>query len=304
MSKPIYIYSSSNYFHAVEHEPPSLKDTLYEACGKKIRRIDRLTQLALIGGFQCKSQFNLSKDTGLYLSSIYGSLSNSARVLSEIYQEGRPPKPLNFINSVSNAACFYLSEQFGLHSINQFVTRENFTFEAGLKLACLDLEIGNITAALVGVVCEVGSDIETHRQRLNITPEFSLAEGSHWLYVAQHLDDADPLVEIVKLVEPLSEDSVVELLRSEADESSSNLTVSFSHRVDETFKKNILQQLNVNEQSFLPTELRHEFAAGFQLCGYVEHCKKASGRPQRKERLAYLDKDDNQRWSLVVLKQC
>ena len=63
------------------------------------------------------------------------------------------------------------------------MTHNAFTLETALQLASLDLETANVDAALVGVVCEVGENLDAHRGALQLPDHLSLAEGSHWLYV-------------------------------------------------------------------------------------------------------------------------
>ncbi|NOY72751.1 MAG: hypothetical protein GXP14_10295 [Gammaproteobacteria bacterium] len=299
MRKPLYIYSSSNFYHAVEDTLPSLKPILFAASGQKIRRIDRLTQLALIGSFQCQSTYEFAENTGLYMSSIYGSLNNTAAVLAEIYQEGQLPRPLNFINTVSNAACFYLAQYLGLSSNNQFVSRDHFTLEAGLKLASLDLEIGNVEAALVGVVCEVGENLTVHRQRFQIKQQYDLAEGSHWLYVAHHLDNATAIAKISHVAEPLNEQELDAYLLSEVGRHDVSTKMGFGDAVTIAQKEKLRQTLAVQEASYASQQWRHEFTTALQICGFLEACKIQS----TPDRFIYLDTDRHQRWSVIVLDQ-
>jgi len=299
MHKPIYIYSSSNYHHAITNGLPSLNSTLKAISGTNIRRVDRLTQLALIGSFQCKSGIVFPKATGLYLSSIYGSISNTAAVLAEIYQHGQLPKPLNFINSVSNAACFYLAKHLGILANNQFVSRDYFTLEAALKLACIDLEIGNIEAALVGLVCEVDQNQKHHRQRLNIDQKYTLAEGSHWLYLSHHCEEMRALAKLTHVTEPIMGEDLNAYLESISTASTTLLKVGFSDAVGEVKKENILQELTAEEVSFISTPLRHEFTTALQICGFIEDCK-TSPTPYR---YLYIDTDGNNRWSIIGLEK-
>ncbi|MBL4852063.1 MAG: hypothetical protein JKY90_07265 [Gammaproteobacteria bacterium] len=297
MFKPLYIYSSSNFHHKVERELPALKSVLLEASGKKIRRIDRLTQLALIGSFQCKPSDGFAKNTGLYMSSIYGSLNNTAKVLAEIYQAGQLPGPSIFINTVSNAACFYLAQQFGLLANNQFVTRDHFTLEAALKLASLDLEIGNVTTALVGVVCEVGEDLDVHRQRFQINEKYCLAEGSHWLYLAHRRDGTQAIAEITHIAEPLSEQERDAYFLSKMGENHPSTKIGFGNAVTTTQQEKILQSLAAQKASYAPHHLRHEFTTALHICGFLESCKTQTAP----KRFIYLDTDGQQRWSIIVL---
>ncbi len=297
MLKPLYIYSSSNFHHKIERELPALKPTLLKVSGKKIRRIDRLTQLALIGAFQCKPSYEFSANTGLYMSSIYGSLNNTAQVLAEIYQAGELPRPSIFMNTVSNAACFYLAKYFGLLTNNQFVTRDHFTLEAALKLASLDLEIGNVEAALVGVVCEVGEDLNVHRQRFQINEKYCLAEGSHWLYLAHHRNDAQAIAKITHIAEPLSKQELDAYLVSNIGESHVSTKIGFGDAVTTVQQEKLLRLLATQKTGYAPHHLRHEFTTALHLCGFLEACKTLSAL----KRFIYLDTDGQQRWSIIVL---
>lgn len=301
MRKPLYIYSFSNFYHAVEDELPLLKPILLAASGKKIRRIDRLTQLALIGSFQCKSNFALPEKTGLYMSSIYGSINNTCSVLTDIYQHGQLPRPLNFINTVSNAACFYLAEQLGLLANNQFITRDHFTLEAAIKLASIDLEIGNVDAALVGMVCEVGEDLEIHRQRFNFNKKYKLAEGSHWLYLAHSLStdsNSQPLAKITHITEPLAESMLADYVQSVIADSSQTTEIVFGDAVLPTQQQTLLQYLKTSATHYAPSELRHEFLTALQVCGFLESCNTHHTHKQ----FIHIDTDKDNHWSVIVIE--
>ena len=300
MLKPLKIYSSSNYYHPVDGDLPELKSALFEASGKKIRRIDRLTQLALIGCFQCKSSFELSKNTGLYMSSIFGSINNTTKVLGEIYQERQCPSPLRFVNTVSNAACFYIAEQLGLFANNQFVTRDHFTLEAGVKLASLDLELGNVEAALVGVVCEVGADLNVHRERFQTDSNFTLAEASHWLYLAHDLNDGQgkEIATISDVKEPIDNGAIQDYLKSTIALSSVSTAIGFSDSIDVKHRCELLQSLNLQEANYKPTHIRHEFSTAINIGGFLE-----TNRSETAKRFIHLDKNQRDQWSAIVLEK-
>lgn len=294
MPEPLRIYSASHFFHAVDEGLPALKPVLQQLCGKKIRRIDRFTQLALIGSFQCKGALQLPEQTGIYLSSIYGSLSNTATVLRDIYQQGELPRPLNFINTVSNTACFYLAEQLGLASCNQFVTRREFTVEAGLKLASLDLETGKVVAALVGVVSEAGARLDEHRSRLQIDHQYAIAEGSHWLYVAHDLPGHQPIAIITAIEEPLSAQMLLDSLQGHTAKMTSQ--VAFGDRISHSERQALVSAMLVTEGAYVPARLRHEFTTAFHLHGYLQAEAGA-------EQLLIIDKSERGLYSLLCVQR-
>ncbi|TNF35838.1 MAG: hypothetical protein EP312_02765, partial [Gammaproteobacteria bacterium] len=146
------ILAHSHLHHAVADEPPALKELVKEATGAHVRRIGRFIQLALIGAGRCTQQHALPADTAVYLSSGRGDLEITLEVLKDMVEHGMPPKPLSFINTVSNSACFYIARTFGLHGRSQFVTRRHAPLESALQLAQLDLNQHTVNTALVGTV--------------------------------------------------------------------------------------------------------------------------------------------------------
>jgi hypothetical protein len=188
-------------------QPPELKGLVKEAIGQPIRRIGRFIQLALIGAGRCVGEARLPADTGGYLASGRGDLEVTLEVMEQLFRHGQPPKPLTFINSVSNSACFYVARQFGLRGRSSFVCNRYFAFESALQLALEDLAAGRVRSALVGGVDMVVAPLADHRRRLELAPGEALAEGSHWLWlvaedeggaapalVARHCADRDALL--------------------------------------------------------------------------------------------------------------
>lgn len=151
--------------------------------GTHVRRIGRFIQLALIGAGRCVAGHRVPSDTAIYLASARGDLEVTLDVVERLFRDGQPPKPLNFINTVSNAACFYLAQQLQLFSHSSFVCNRYFAFESALQLARLDLERGQVKTALVGVVDVVVSPVARHRELLGIADQVQPGEASHWLWL-------------------------------------------------------------------------------------------------------------------------
>jgi hypothetical protein len=294
MLKPFYIYRNSNFHHSVEGGLPSLKADIKKLCGKNIRRIDRFTQLSLIGSLQCKGNIILPDKTGIYLASKYGPLNNTSDVLSQIYQQGQIPKPINFINAVSNTACYYLAELLDLSASNQFVTSKEFSLAAGLKLASFDLEGGRVEAALVGLVCEVDKNLEFHRQRISLGDGNLLAEGSHWLYVAYDLPDQKPLAKVTTIAQPISEDELYGELNSLFSQQDQPISVGFSNTIKPEQRANILSKKSFIECDFSPLGLQHDFPDAFQIHGFLEQ--------KKYKQFIYIDKNANDFFSMIVIE--
>ncbi|MFT3929828.1 MAG: beta-ketoacyl synthase N-terminal-like domain-containing protein [Spongiibacteraceae bacterium] len=186
------IIGMGNYRETIDSDVPDLKPLLKATLGASVRRIDRFIQLALIGAARCihsarhidaEQSIQPPSDTAIYIASGRGDMEITVEVQRDLFVNGHEPKPLNFINTVSNAASFYIAQSFGLCGRNQFIANRHWAFEVALQSALLDLQLGNIDSALVGVVDVVVPPIAEHRQRLKLSETTTLAEGSHWLWL-------------------------------------------------------------------------------------------------------------------------
>ncbi|MFV0477599.1 MAG: beta-ketoacyl synthase N-terminal-like domain-containing protein [Parahaliea sp.] len=166
-----------------EQVPPNIKAQLKAHCRESFRRIDLFTQLALLGSAQLVNGRMLAADTALYLSSRFGSLDSTVTVHERILQAGDLPKPVHFINTLSNVAGYYVARNLGLSGVNHFVSRDDASLLAALELARIGLVSGQISSALIGQVEEMPRPLNTHRQRLGIGSNFALVEDSHWLWI-------------------------------------------------------------------------------------------------------------------------
>lgn len=184
-TQPIKIIAHGHYSAAINSdELPSLKELVKETTGDAVRRVGRFIQLALIGAGRCLQQQTPSADTAVYLTSGRGDLETTLEVLTQMVEHGLPPKPLSFINTVSNSACFYVAKQFALQGRSQFVTRCYAPLESALQLAALDMQINSVRTALVGSVDLCTAPLRDHRQRLGVTEDTAVGEGSHWFLLS------------------------------------------------------------------------------------------------------------------------
>lgn len=179
----VILRATGDYYGGAGEQPPELKALVAEAIGEPVRRIGRFIQLALIGAGRCVGERTLPADTGVYLASGRGDLEVTLEVMEQLFRHGQPPKPLTFINSVSNSACFYVARQFGLGGRSSFTCSRYFAFEGALQLALDDLAAGRVGSALVGSVDMAVAPLADHRRRLQLGPDAALAEGSHWLWL-------------------------------------------------------------------------------------------------------------------------
>ena len=111
--------------------PADLKPLVVDAVGASVRRIGRFIQLALIG---CRTMREVARHSRLTLRCILGSgrgdLEVTIEVMQTLLRDGQPPKPLSFINTVSNAACYYVAQNLKVLGRSSFVCNRYFAFES------------------------------------------------------------------------------------------------------------------------------------------------------------------------------
>lgn len=190
------ILAHGHYSENVEDALPPLKELVKETMGESVRRVGRFIQLALIGAGRCLQQHTAPATTSVYLTSGRGDLEITLDVLEQMVEHGLPPKPLSFINTVSNSACFYLAKHFGLHGRSNFVTRRYAPLESALQLAALDMDTGSVQTALVGSVDICTAPLTDHRRRLAVSEQTPVGEGSHWFLLVHDDYPADALATV------------------------------------------------------------------------------------------------------------
>jgi hypothetical protein len=179
----LYITAYGDHLEHITDDQPSadLKPLVAEAVGAPVRRVGRFIQLALIAAGRCSKRTALPSNAAVYLGSGRGDLEVTIEVMQSLMRDGQAPKPLSFINTVSNAACFYVAQNLKLMGQSSFVCNRYFAFESVLQLAALDLATGAIDTALVGTVDVVVPPLAGHRIRLGLGADALVADASHWL---------------------------------------------------------------------------------------------------------------------------
>lgn len=194
---PTWICAAGDYCEAVVDEPPKLKPLVREVLGEPVRRIDRFIELALIGAGRCVGGRALPSGTGVYTGSARGDLQVTLDVVEPLFRSGQTPKPLSFVNTVSNATNFYIARQFGLTGCSNFVSHRELAFESALELAVVDMEAGHLASALVGSVDVATAPLAEHRMRLGLPRETTVAEASHWIWLRRGDRPGGALAELI-----------------------------------------------------------------------------------------------------------
>lgn len=159
---------------------------------QRVRRIDRYIQLCLAGGLGCVAGRRLPADTGVYLSTNSGAISTPSATMRHIQQQGELPKPLHFVNTLSNSAGYYLTRLLQLNGNAVMVSDSDTSFEAALLHAGLDLLAGRVSTALVGAFDDIAMPIAQQLERMHAPAGTgSLYEGSHWLLLEPEHDNPE-----------------------------------------------------------------------------------------------------------------
>lgn len=179
------ILASGSYYAEVDdhRDGIDLRGEVSRACQQRFRRIDRFTQLCLIGAHRCVGDSRLPPQTGLYLGSRFASISNTISVHTQMIAQGNVPKPAHFINTLSNSAGYYVSKNLQLEGKNLFVSRTDASLEAVFHIANLDLQSQQVEQVLVGIADEAPYPLSDHRRRLGVAMDTPLAEASHWFLI-------------------------------------------------------------------------------------------------------------------------
>lgn len=162
--------------------PRPLREAVKALCPQAPRRLNRYTELALLGALGCANQagIELPAHCGLFLATGQGYGEDVLRLLEGMLVQGQSPMPVEFINVSGSSAGFYLAQVLGLRGRNLATSAGPVSFEAALELAwtALSAEPG---LALVGGVDDAGYPLASHRSLLGLTPEQAVAELSSWV---------------------------------------------------------------------------------------------------------------------------
>jgi len=290
----------------IDDAVPPLRDAVKQACGVSVRRVNRLIQLALIGACRCASGRRLDPGCGLYLASGQGALQDSVDVFTQMFVDGQAPKPISFVNTLSNTACFYVAKILGLEGPNQFVSASTFPLESALSLALLDLARGRVQQALVGGVDECVLPLADHRKRLRTEPDAPLGEGSHWLLLEREATSA-PIGRLHYVREFPDEDALTKWLGTLpiAPESWAR---SFGSGIAQAERVRLAGRLPLAELDYRPRDAYYETITGAGLCTFLlpgeaadsaEAARSLAGR----QTLLHVNASTDRRYAACVLER-
>ena len=200
----IYIHNIGG-LNLKEGDAFDVKGTLKKATGNPFRRTDRYIQLALLGAYRTVGDTKLEPETALYMASGQGDLAVFTRLRDQQHVLKQPPRPVDFINSLSNTAGFYTAQLLNLHGRNLNLTQHGFVVHMTLLLAQNDLQIGAQNQVLVGGVDELLEPVSFTRKLLGICGDQAMGEGSNWMLLNNRREGAMASLDIVREAMSLSE---------------------------------------------------------------------------------------------------
>ncbi|MCA1663447.1 MAG: hypothetical protein LC659_04115 [Myxococcales bacterium] len=156
-----------------------------------LRRLPRLSQMAIVAGKQALAQAALPYDAtrvGVLLGTGLGTLDETIAFMRG-YVDGGPEaaSPLLFPSSVMNAAAGQLALECKLRGVNSTVNHRDASPLSALTMACDLLELGRADALVVGAVDELSAPALAGYRKL-AGSSLALGEGAAMLVVERQED--------------------------------------------------------------------------------------------------------------------
>ncbi len=276
----IFIHAAAIHNTMPREQQPDLAAELHALTGKVYRRTDHFIQLALLGAHKAAADKELPDQTAIYLTSGQGNIAVFDRICKQRRQENLLPRPVDFINLLSNSAGFYVASHLGLDGKNLFVTHHRFPAQMALLAAQNDLRLGKQQMVLLGGVDEWTPDQTLARKLLGVSSSTRLGEGSNWLLLNNEEQDALATIEVHP---QLLSSSLLAALLSYAP---GNTHLIFSHRVDQDEVSGFMRRYR-QCRLFSPEESSgyYETHLLFTLISFLK---------QKKGRLIHIDTDGSQ----------
>ncbi|RLA73411.1 MAG: hypothetical protein DRG24_00260 [Epsilonproteobacteria bacterium] len=220
----IYIHRIGGYNAVLGEVRSDIKAALKAATGKVFRRTDRYIQLSMLGAHEVAE--NIDADTALFMFSGEGNLSVFNRLRDQQYIDHQPPRPVDFINSLSNTAGFYVAQYLNLKGKNLFLSHHGFPAQMALILAENDLKLKKQKQILLGGVDELLEPVAYTKKFLGVCDDTVLGEGSNWLIL--RAEERGALASIETLPEELTREAVLDFMATLDPE----IQVAFGMRTD------------------------------------------------------------------------
>ncbi len=293
---PIYAVSGVEYGPS---EALDFKSLIKEVFGKQIRRIGPFIQMALIGANDTIRSAPLPENTNVYLTSASGDMDVTIDVLNRTVRDRQVPKPLSFINTVSNAACYYFTKHFNIGGSTSFLSTREFALESAFIQACLDITTLGVETALVGSVDIITQPETTHRIRVGALENDPLAQGSHWFRLGQpNSDKSSTEKPLGYLIDAFLFRDANALINHVKPLLKNTDKISFGNRIKPQTKQEIQSQFENSEYALnIPAKGHYGTNAGHVLRDYLTHEKLAETQ------LVYIQENTRGELSFILLQK-
>ncbi len=148
MLTDLYLTSASHIRIPHSDEWGELNTRLKQLIPTVPRRINRYIQVSLLGAAECIEDIT-EKSVDVFLCSPRISLEVMNDLLESVVIKKEQPKPVSFINSIGNAATFYVSQQLGLHGESLFLCEPGDSLAQMLLLSAVKIKSGS-ESVLIG----------------------------------------------------------------------------------------------------------------------------------------------------------
>ncbi len=249
----IYIHASGIHNTIPSGRQPDLMRELKELTGRVYRRSDHFIQLAVIGAHKAAGGRNLPKQTAIYLTSGQGNISVFARICRQRHIDKMLPRPVDFINLLSNSAGFYVAGHLGLQGKNLFLGHHCFPVQMTMLAAQNEIKLGRQQAVLIGGVDEWFAGEQVFREISGLEQTTVLGEGSNWLLLS--LEARGALAAFRMEQKAMDREELAELLLA----AEQGARLAFSYRFP---PEKIAELMNINKKCH-----RYQYE---ETCGYYE----------------------------------
>ncbi|MGF1904530.1 hypothetical protein [Aliivibrio salmonicida] len=235
-----------------------------------VRRTDRFIQLGLLGASGLLKEKDgielggIDKNTAVFMVSGQGNLAVFNRLCHQRYIEEMPPKPVDFINSLSNTAGFYIAKYLGLESKNLNLAQQGFVVENALLLVHANLKLGKETQVLLGGIDEKPENNTLPHAYLDLPIHQAIGEGANWMLLSGDFKNALASIEVSSY--QFDSTTIVDYIASRSDITH----VAFSQRIPNAISEQLVSQINIPQFDGLDEYDFYETNALFVLNCYIE----------------------------------
>jgi hypothetical protein len=260
----IYVHRTSS-FNLRQNETLDIKIECKKVAPAFVRRTDRFIQLGLLGVAGIAKFGDIDVNTALFMTSGQGNLAVFNRLCFQRYVEQVPPKPVDFINSLSNTAGFYIAKYLGLESKNLNLAQHGFVVENALLLVKASLDTGQETQILLGGVDEKPEQKSLPHSYLDVATNQAIGEGSNWMLMNNKEQDAVASIEVITSV--LDGSKLIDYIIKQSDITH----IALSQRINEDHAKQLILTMGKPMFNCLDMYDFYETNMLFVVNSYIEH---------------------------------